>query len=1051
MKRSHNHRKPLGFKLIATLHSLLAVYLNLYVGYGQQLDYSLKVVDDLGYSEIKAGFENPPNEAKVRSFWWWLNGMATKASITRDLSEMKAKGYGGAIIFDAGSSSYDVALKTPPGPVFASPEWHDLLAHAVRVSDSLDLELSLNIQSGWNPGGPSVKPKDALKKIVFSDTLVEGPMSLRTALRLPESGLFYEDITVQAYPEPEQGDATIEHWGVKSMNTRLGWSGIFPLYKLHEHPSAGKSGIPPDAVKDISGFYENDTLSWKVPPGKWHITRYGMATTGAKVSTGSDGWTGLSFDHLNKSAFKDFFDQVAYPLIKTAQAAGNSLKFLHTDSWEMGTVNWTNTFMDDFQRLRGYDMSPYLPVLTNRIVGNRQISDRFLYDFRRTIGDLVHENTYTYFAELAHQNGLFVHPESGGPHSAPVDALQVMGTNDVPMGEFWARAGTHRVKESQRLSVKQGASAAHIYGKRFMSAEGPTSIGPQWERSPSDLKGVIDRIFSSGVNRLVWHTFTSSPKEFGVPGNEYFAGTHLNTNTTWWDRAGALTGYLNRCMYLLSLGHFQADVLYYYGDDVPNFVFLKSEMEDLGFGYEWDKTNSDVLLQRAEIEDNLLVLPDGMQYRVLVLPKVESIRLDVLKKIENLVNDGLTLVGPRPKRAKGLHNFREADKEVLEIVDRLWGPEDTPQGENEVGHGKVIYGRTVNQVLADMDIVPDFGFKSTNSDTRLEFIHRKTKNTDIYFVLNSFLRKGIDDFEYRYDTTLPDRYERVDCEFRVAQGIPEIWDPISGSITKPLAYWHKGDKTIVSLYLRPEGSKFVIFNTTDKPEGGFGVERDGVSLFPISKKTKVQDYPIYELFQEDSSIVLEAFEPGSYRLKPHNGKEMLINIKPFDTVLGIDGEWQVSFYPYKKKKFIYGMDELVSWTEITEPDIKYFSGKAVYNNTFSLPKKKMKDTTVNVYLDLGNLQDMAIVRLNGKELGTLWKAPYRLPVKDYLKEGSNKLEIEIINLWPNRLIGDGKLPPGERATKTNITKFDQPDAEKYLRKSGLFGPVHLRFSKKIKI
>jgi hypothetical protein len=1015
--------------------------------YGQNLDYSLKPVKDISYNQLKKGFENPPNEAKVRAYWWWLNGMATKASITRDLSEMEAKGYGGAIIMDAGSSNYAIASKTPHGPDFASPQWRDLLAHTVKVADSLGLEISLNIQSGWNPGGPSVKPKDALKKIVFKDTMVEGPKTIHVALPHPETGLYYKDILVQAYPESKEDHNTISNWGVKSMNGSFGMGGIFPLYKLQESSSLGKSGIPVAEVKDISKFYKNDTLSWKVPPGKWHIARYGMTTTGAKVSTGSDGWSGLSYDHLNKAAFKKYFDKVVQPLINTAKDAGNSLKFLHTDSWEMGAVNWTANFRKDFKKLRGYDLEPYLPVLQNKIVQNLQISDRFLNDFRRTIGDLVYKNQYAYFAKLAHKNNLYIHPESGGPHSAPVDALEIMGNNDIPMGEYWARANTHRVKESARLSVKQGASAAHIYGKRFMFAEGPTSIGPQWERSPNDLKGVLDRVMCAGVNRFAWHTFTSSPKKFGVPGNEYFAGTHLNPNTTWWDEAGTFINYLNRSSYLLSLGLFQADVLYYYGDDVPNFVFLKNEMKKLEYGYDWDKCNTQVLLQRASVTDHKLTLPDGMQYSVLVLPDKESIRLKVLKKIEKLVRAGLTVIGPKPKRAKGLNNYPESDKEVTKIADRLWGEiEENESGEHQVGLGKVVYGKSVNKVLQEMGRLPDFGFKSAQPNAQLDYIHRKTDSADIYFVVNRLSRKGIFDFEYRYDPTLPDRYDQVDLEFRVKNGIPEIWDPLKGTIRQPLLYRHEDGKTIVSMHLEPEGSAFVVFNKNDNKTSVTGLEKDGVSVFPVTKNSKAGNYPLVKMQEENSDLKTEWFGPGKYTLKMSNGESKSVQIKPFDTIVPISKTWKVTFDPMGGEPIQRKLKKLISWTDFPNPEIKYYSGKATYTTSFKLSRKKIKN--YGLYLDLGNMQDVAVVYVNGKKVRTVWKAPYRINVTNYVDSGDNTLKIEVINLWPNRLIGDGKLPKEKRHTQTNINKFDQPGAEKYLRISGLLGPVTIRLAKK---
>jgi len=248
-----------------------------------------------------------------------------------------------------------------------------------------------------------------------------------------------------------------------------------------------------------------------------------------------------------------------------------------------------------------------------------------------------------------------------------------MGISDFPQGEFWAMSNTHRVSDAARLSVKQSACVAHTNGKRFVAAEGPTSIGPQWERSPKDLKSNLDRVFCSGVNRIVWHTFTSSPKEFGLPGNEYFAGTHLNPNVTWWQKSGDFITYLNRCSYLLQQGLYVADVLYYYGDDVPNFVFLKEEYPELKFGYDWDKCSKDVVINRLSAENGQLVLPDGMRYRVLVLAPGQAIDLAVLRKVEKLVQEGITVVAPRPKEATGLSNYPESDREINEIANRMWG------------------------------------------------------------------------------------------------------------------------------------------------------------------------------------------------------------------------------------------------------------------------------------------------------------------------------------------------------------------------------------------
>jgi hypothetical protein len=566
---------------IVGLHACLLVS-------AQQLNYSLRTSDTIRYTAIQKGFVTPPAEARLRCYWWWLNSMATTASITRDLEQMKAKGYGGASIVDAGSSNYTVAHKTKAGPVFMSPEWMELYKHAVKEAQRLGIELSVNVQSGWNPGGPTITPELALKKIVFSEVNVQGGKRIQVTLPQPAMKLAYEDILVQAFQEPAGArvkDSVIKNWGIKSFNQYFGSRGTYPLYKLREeYTGAGNQpGIKKNEIVNLTGKLKDGVLTWEAPEGNWTIIRYGWTCTGAVTSTNSDGWSGLSLDHLNPKAFKKFSDDVILPLITTAKAAGNSVHFLQTDSWEMGNVGWTNNFPAEFKKFRGYDIYSYLPVLAGRVVETVDQSDRFLHDYRRTIGDCIYSYHYQLMSDLARQHGMGIHPESGGPHSAPVDALSVMSISDFPQGEFWATSNTHRVKDDERLVVKQSASVAHTNGKRYVAAEGPTTIGPQWERAPRELKANIDRVFCSGVNRIVWHTFTSSPKEFGLPGNEYFAGTHLNPNTTWWNQAGDFIGYLNRCSYLLAQGLFVGDVLYYYGDDVPSFVFVKEDVKDLAF------------------------------------------------------------------------------------------------------------------------------------------------------------------------------------------------------------------------------------------------------------------------------------------------------------------------------------------------------------------------------------------------------------------------------------------------------------------------------------
>ena len=1018
----------------------------------QEPGYNLHTSGSSSTTQLQQGFATPPPESKLRCYWWWLNSMATKASITRDLEQMKANGYGGASIVDAGSSNYDVAKKTAAGPVFMSAGWMDLYQHAVKEAQRLGIELSVNVQSGWNPGGPGITPELALKKIVYTTTHITGGKKIAVSLAQPETKLLYKDITVQAFREPASPplkDSIIKNWSIKSFNKDFGFKGTYPLYKLREEYNGDLNTpiIRKADIIDLSAYCNNGLLSWDAPEGEWTVIRYGWTCTEARTSTNSDGWEGLSLDHLNPQAFAAFSKEVILPLINNAKAAGNSVHFLQTDSWEMGAVGWTNNFPAEFSKFRGYTIFSYLPVLAGRVVESVDQSDRFLTDYRKTIGDCVVAYHYQLFSDLAHQHGMGIHPESGGPHSAPVDALKVMAISDFPQGEFWATANTHRIKDDERLAVKQSACVAHTNGKRYVAAEGPTSIGPQWERAPKDLKTNIDRVFCSGVNRIVWHTFTSSPKEFGLPGNEYFAGTHLNPNVTWWKQAGDFISYLNRCSYLLSQGLFVADVLYYYGDDVPNFVFLKEDVKDLAFGHDWDKCSKEALIKNLSVKNNKAVFTDGMSYRLLVLPDEPAIDLAVLRKVEALVKEGLTIIAPRPLATNTLTNFPGADTELRAIAARMWGNIDGINvKENTYGKGRVVYGKDVNTVLDEMKVKPDFSFTSTQQHTGIDYIHRSTDNAEIYFVANRFGRKGINDFAFRYLTSLPDRYEQIEARFRVSGMVPERWNPMTGERQELLVYREENGETIVPLNLEPEASCFIVFKKQAPQQHIIKLEKDGKRLFPGNQFAGA-DKSFIEVTGHAGKINAGLYEPGNYTLSWTDGKTSEFKLGAPNSSLNLKGKWIIRFDTAWGGPASVVTDSLQSWTNFDAPGIKYYSGTAIYKKEFQVSVNNLVATAA--VLDLGNALEMASISINGHKMPVRWMPPFQFTITPWIKPGTNTLEVTVVNLWPNRLIGDSKLPLAKRRTKTNVMKYERPDADSMLRPSGLLGPVRISYIKTV--
>ena len=563
-----------------------------------------------------------------------------------------------------------------------------------------------------------------------------------------------------AFPAPPTPNPRppLQNLSEKALIQGLGWSAPDCAPLLQEVPGhPGEEDTHSEKVIDITaGLDGGGGLRWDAPPGDWRILRLGYTLNDhSRVSTSSETWQGYALDPIDGGVFRSYWNQVVEPLIADAgPLAGKTLKYLHTDSWEVEVLNWTPSLRAEFQRRRGYDLLPYLPVLAGYIVDSRQVSDRFLWDFRRTIGDLAVDNHFKLFSEGAHRHGMEIHPESGGPHSVPVDSLQCLGMDDAPMSEFWARSPVHRVADTDRYFIKQPASAAHTYGHRLVVGEGFTDIGLHWQETLWDnLKPTFDRALGEGLNRLVWHAFVCSPAAMGLPGQQYFAGTHINPNTTWWPVSGPFLTYLNRCQFLLQQGLFVADACQYYGNGVPNFTQLKrANTAGVLPGFDYDVATEEVVLTRMEARDGRIVLPDGMSYRLLVLPDFNRISLPVLRKLRTLVADGATIVGRRPVAATSLEKYPQCDLEVAALARELWGgTNDTATSEHAFGKGRVISGKSARQVLLDDGVRPDFEFSGATPGVALDYIHRRDGATEIYFVANP-----------------TNHWEDVTCSFRVA-------------------------------------------------------------------------------------------------------------------------------------------------------------------------------------------------------------------------------------------------------------------------------------------
>jgi hypothetical protein len=940
---------------------------------------------------IKTSFKNPEQISGVNCWWWWLNGNVNKAAITKDLEAMKSRNFQGAMVFDAGGHNQRGNHDIPAGPLFGSEEWNELFVFALDEAKRLGLEIGFNIQSGWNLGGPRVTPKYTAKQITYSETKISGNKEVTIKLELPFIRKeFYEDIAVLAFPiHPEQKtDEVITDLDLKLGYHELGGSAPdtrFLLFNSSDNRGVqDKSSyiVKKEDIQDISSQMDADgNLSWQAPEGEWSILRIGYTCTDSHVSTSSGDWQGNVLDYMSKEAFDFYWNDVVEPIFEAAgDHVGTTLKYMETDSWECGGMNWTDTFAEEFIQYRGYDLMKYLPIAAGYVVEDIEKSNAFLADFRKTLGDLVAYNHYARFQEYAHKYNMGIQPESAGPHAGPLDGIKNYGFSDIVMSEFWSPS-PHRPKPENRFFLKQASSAAHIYGKKIVGAESFTTIGPHWnDELWHDQKSSFDHEICAGLNRMYFHTFTSSPPEMGLPGQEYFAGTHVNPQVTWWDQSGEFIDYMHRTQSVVQEGKFVADVLYYYGDHVPN-VFPYKHWDPAGAmpGFDYDVTDETIFFQ-LKVEDGKIVVPGGIKYRVLVLPDHKVLSMAVLEKTEELLQQGATVIGYKPEELVSLVGGTDARKEFNELADKIWGAQTSQMGEKEYGSGHVAWGITAKEYLISKDIPADFDVLENDSKTDFGYIHYNIGESDVYFVSNQTTER-----------------QKINARFRVSGRQPELWDALTGEIREAKAYSQQDGLTTVPLTFEPYGAIMLVFNK---------------KIAESKQGSENRNYPDFETLKE------------------------------------ITGEWTVQFDPNWGGPGSVTFPGLLDWTQHSDEGIKFYSGTAVYNKTFTIDFEPNEET--EYFLQLGNIQDVGIaeIKINGKDKGVLWTSPFRVEISDELQKGDNTLEIKVVNSWFNRVAGDQTHPDKKQYTSTNIDlKHDyrgRPIDEIPLEPSGLLGPVTIQ-------
>jgi hypothetical protein len=645
------------------------------------------------------------------------------------------------------------------------------------------------------------------------------------------------------------------------------------------------------------------------------------------------------------------------------------------DSWEAGMQNWTDDMISEFQKRRGYDPTPYLPVLAGRVVENADVSDRFLWDFRRTLADLYAGDFYGTMDSELHKLGMKAYSEASGVAlEIPEDTLLIKSHIDIPMAEFWVRA--LHPESMYYVDVRGAASAAHVYGKPLVATE--TFTGGGYE-APYTLKKIADYWFTQGVNRLVFHTSAEQPLDT-KPGNT-MVGTHINRNITWAELAKPFMTYTARVQYMLQQGSPVADLAYLLPEGAPSTMpFWGPGLRPaLPSGYDYDLVNTDILLNHTSVVDGRVhvdgsaEMPGGMSYRVLVLPPTTQMTPEVAHKLHELAASGATMVGARPTSSPSLAHGSEADVQVHDLAMDLWGDMDgVTLNQHAFGKGMTYWGLTLDEVLHRVGRAPDFA-ASGSLDNPPTWVHRKTADADIYFVVN------------QADTPV-----HLDARFRVSGKDVQVWRPMDGAMTNDKPGDTAGYTTAVPM---PDRS---------------GNKQPGIEPALYTAQSGFTEVPL-DLAERESVFVIFR----NVAAAPERAASVVA-----ETKLGtVAGAWTLTFPANWGAPASVQMPKLTSWTDSTDAGVKYFSGTAAYIKTVQAAASWFKPGQ-RIWIDLGRVRDIAEVKVNGKAAGLVWAPPYRVDVTSELKPGVNKLEIEVTNEWTNRQIGDRLLPTDKHILST---------------------------------
>ena len=906
-------------------------------------------------------------ETKPWTRWWWMGSAVDPHHLTTELEAFRSVGLGGVEI----TPIYGVRGHEARFIPYLSPAWAERLEHTLREARRLDLGVDMATGTGWPFGGPWVGADDACKNVVVRTYTVRGGERLIESVRAAQEP-FVRAVRGQppALKEPIEANSDLQALAIDQVR----FAKPLVLQTLMAYSESGQ-------IHDLTARVGADgSLDWTAPSGNWTLYALFQGWHGKLVERAAAGGEGNVIDHFGLVPIQRYLAR-----FDTAFAGRDvgGIRAFFNDSYEVddaaGQADWTPALLDEFSHRRGYDLRQHLPALMGRDTADRNA--RVLADYRETISDLLLETFTTTWRNWAHRRNAVVRSQA---HGSPASILDLYAASDIPETEG-----------SETMRIRWATSAAHVTGKRLVSAEAATWLGEHFRSTLADVRTAADRFFLNGVNHIVYHGTNYSPPDEPWPGWLFYAAVHFNPRNPWWNDFAVLNQYVTRVQSFLQAGTPDNDVLLYFplydalaarsghgllehfgGPEPPlrGSPFESAAELLLRRGYGMDFI-SDRQIQNVRAAAGALST-GGAIYRVLLLPASQYIPVATVERVVSLARDGATVLFFEgfPADVAGLRDLERARARFRELTDALrLGPEQNGIREARLGRGRILLGGDLDKLLSSAAVA-----REQMVDGGLQFVRRRHSSGRYYFVSNQG-RDPVDGW----------------VALAAGEAAATLFDPASGR--RGAAATRRSDRGLeVYVQLGPGESLVVSTHAATLSEPAFG------------------------------------FASAAGPPRP------------------IDGSWSVRFVSGGPElPTPTSLDRLVSWTTLGTEAARRFSGTARYSIRFPRPAPTARAWR----LDLGDVRHSARVRLNGRDLGTLIGPAFAVTVDDEVLAPENQLEVEVTNLMANRIADlDRRNVPWKKFYNINfparLPENRGPDglftaARWPPLESGLLGPVTL--------